>query len=195
MVTRPGGATTHVPLEPISGDRFEGVFNAPANPGTSTQQYSVEMSALDDIGQQSTVSGGVFAVAGQPTGRLEIKTTTLDFGTTQVGKRKQQTVMLRNVGAKSTVPVEGLIDTSGAPFFVAGAPATGGLPFCLRAGESMNVHVEFRPTVVGVRNGTLRVSRPDLVQPTLSVPLTGAGVARNEPAPALGAIPPKKTCR
>jgi hypothetical protein len=194
VVNGPGGATTHVVLQPISADRFTGVFNAPANPGTSAMQYSVVMTALDDIGQAGTADGGLITVAGRPTGRLEIKPGTLDFGATQVGKRNQRSVVLRNVGARSTVPVEGLIQTSGAPYVVVGAPATG-LPFCLRAGETMTIRVEFRPTAVGVRKGTLRVSRPDRVQPTLSVPLSGAGIARwHAAAPTFGAAPATKTC-
>lgn len=192
-VTGPGGVQTRVQLEGVSSDRFEGTFNAPPNTGTGAIEYSVEMSALDDIGQQTTVSGGVFTVAGRPSGRLEIKPASYDFGTAQVGKRKQHSFVIRNLGARTTAPVAAVVDTSGAPFFVTGASSTG-RPFCLRGGESLTVHAEFRPTVAGLRTGTLRVRRPDLVQPALSVPLRGTGVTRTLAAATLAAATPKKVC-
>lgn len=175
-VTAAGGATTRVPLEPVSADRFEGVFDAPAATGTATAQYSVQLVALDSIGQAGSVDAGVISVAGKPSGRLEIKTPAIDFATTRVGTRELRSVMVRNVGARSTAPVEGVVTTSGAPFFVAGAPTTG-VPFRLRAGETRTFLVEFRPTAPGARTGTLLVRRPDLVQPELSIPLSGTGIA------------------
>jgi len=62
----PGGTSTVVYLEAISSSRFEGTFTAPANSGTVPQEYSVEISASDDIGQQAFADGGIFTVAAQP---------------------------------------------------------------------------------------------------------------------------------
>ena len=193
-VTRPGGTPTRVTLEAVSATRFEGVFTAPPNAGTGTVQYAVQMIAVDTAGQSASVDGGVIRVAGVPSGRLEVRTTAVDFGTTQVGKRMQRPVQIRNNGAKSTAPVQGVLTTSGAPFFITGAPATG-LPFCLRGGESLTAHVEFRPTAAGLRRGALLITRPDLVQPTLSVPLAGTGITRNQPAPLLAPAGAKTACR
>ena len=184
----------NIPLVPVGGDRYEAVFNAPPNPGTGTIEYKVGLTAVDDLAQ-STRADTVFRVAGQPSGRLETKTTALAFGSVKTGKRAQRSVTLRNVGAKSTLPVEGVLTTSGAPFFVAGAPATGGLPFCLRAGETMNVLVEFRPTAAGAKSGQLIVTRPDLVQTPLAVGLTGTGILKEQPTPAPAPAPARKSCR
>lgn len=62
-IALPGGGSTTVPLEPISSSRFEGTFLAPANSGTTAQQYAIEMTAYDDIGQSASVDGGVVTVA------------------------------------------------------------------------------------------------------------------------------------
>ncbi len=168
------------------------MFNAPANTGTAAVEYTVRLVAVDGLGQQNHLDTA-FRVAGRPTGRLEVKTTALDFGVAKVGKRKQRSVVVRNVGARSTLPVQGVITTSGAPFLIAGASTD--VPFCLRPGESLNVLVEFRPTVAGVEHGTLSVIRTDNVQPPLAVALTGAGVAKERRAPALTAAPARSTCR
>jgi centrosomal CEP192-like protein len=193
-VAAPGAAPTRVNFAPVGGDRYEGTFTAPANAGTGTVEYRVAMVAYDAVGLSTSVDAGLIRVVGRPSGRLEIRTAAVDFGTTQVGKRRQRSVTVRNVGAKTTLPVQGVLTTSGAPFFVAGAPTTG-LPFCLRAGETMNVQVEFRPTAAGVRTGTLRVTRPDLVQPTLTLPLRGEGIQKTQTVPALSAPEAVKTCR
>lgn len=62
-VTGPDGGLTDVELIPISSSVFEAVFDAPANTTSAAQAYSVEMTALDDIGQGASVDGGRFTVA------------------------------------------------------------------------------------------------------------------------------------
>ena len=71
-IAGPAGASYNVPLEPISADRFTGVFNAPANTGIFPAYYEIEFSAIDDIGQQTIVSGERVTVAARPTGQLKI---------------------------------------------------------------------------------------------------------------------------
>ena len=59
VVSGAGGATWNVPMEPMSSSRFEGTWNAPPNPSpTLSATYSVEVTALDDIGQPGAVAGG-----------------------------------------------------------------------------------------------------------------------------------------
>ena len=53
------GATSYVPLDPISSSRFQGVLNVPANTGTAAVQYAIEITALDDIGQPASVDAGL----------------------------------------------------------------------------------------------------------------------------------------
>ena len=176
VVTGPAGATSHVVLDPISADRFQGVFNAPPNAGVSPAQYSVLFYALDDIGQQGTADGGVFkvAVSRVPTGELKIDSS-VTFGSVKIGSRASKTIKLRNEGKKTTGPVSGLLIAPPAPFYVVGA-VSGRVPFTLRAGETRTYTVEFRPTAVGQPAATILVRRADGKQSTLATVLSGRGV-------------------
>jgi len=173
-ITGSAGESYNVPLEAISADRFTGVFNAPANTSIFPAYYEIEFSALDDIGQQTIVSGERVTVAARPTGRLEIKPGDRDFGKVKRGKTARGTIVVKNRGAKDTLPIGGLIQTSGAPFFVVGQTAAG-VAFSLKPGESKTYHVEFRPTARGLFTGQVNVVRTDYGQPGLHAPLTGRG--------------------
>jgi hypothetical protein len=177
VVTAPGGVTTHVVLDPISADRFQGVFNAPANAGVSPAQYSVLFRALDDIGQETTLDGGVFTVAVTPvpTGQLKIDAS-VNFGSVKIGSKGSKTIKLRNDGKKTTGPVNGLLIAPNAPFFLVGA-VSGGVPFTLRAGETKSYTVEFRPTAISQPTATIVVRRADGSQSSLTTQLSGRGVA------------------
>ena len=63
VVTAPGGASSHVPMDPVSGSGYEGVFTVPANLQFAPSAYQVEVIALDDIGQQGSESAGTVTVA------------------------------------------------------------------------------------------------------------------------------------
>jgi hypothetical protein len=177
-ITGPGGTKTYVVLDPIGGDRFKGVFNAPAHPETSPLQYHVEMTALDRRFQPTTVDGGLITeAAAPPTGQLKVAPTSVSFGSATVGSGARRSIVLRNDGKKSTAPVSGLLVTPGAPFFLVGGGADG-IHFTLRAGESKIYSVEFRPITGGVPTATMAVRRTDNGQPGLAVPLSGRGVGR-----------------
>lgn len=62
-VSLPGGGSAAVTLEPISSSRFEGTYVVPPNTGTTPQQYAIEITAYDDIGQPGTVGAGTVTVA------------------------------------------------------------------------------------------------------------------------------------
>ena len=170
----PGESYT-VPLEPItSADRFTGVFDAPPNTGIFPKYYEVEFVASDDIGQQTVVSGERVTVAARPTGQLQIKPGDRDFGKVKRGRSAQRTVVVKNLAAKGTQPIAGIIQTSGAPFFLGGTTAPL-VTFSLKPGESRTYRVEFRPTAAGAFAGRLNVVRSDFGQPGLHAPLTGRG--------------------
>jgi Abnormal spindle-like microcephaly-assoc'd, ASPM-SPD-2-Hydin len=172
-ITGPVGES-NVPLQAISADRFTGVFNAPANTGIFPAYYEIEFSAMDDIGQQTTVSGERVTVAARRTGQLEIKRGDRDFGKVKRGKSARRTIVVKNRGAKGTLPIGGLIQTSGAPFSVVGQTAAG-VAFSLKPGESKTYHVEFRPTALGRFTGQVNVVRTDSGQPGLHALLIGRG--------------------
>ena len=159
-IAGPAGESYDVPLEAISADRFTGVFDAPANTSIFPAYYEIEFSASDDIGQQTIISGDRVTVAARPTGQLKIKPGDRNFGKVKRGKTAQRTIVLKNRGAKGTLPIRGLIQTSGAPFFVAGQTAAG-VAFNLKPGKSKTYHVKFRPTARGVFTGQVNVVRTD----------------------------------
>jgi hypothetical protein len=179
VVTLPGGGTATVPLEPISFSRFSGVFNAPASTHATAEQYGVQITALDDIGQSDTIDAGTFSVAGRPPlgGPLTVSPASWSFGSVFVGTKRQHPIVLRNAGGKTTPTVSGVVSTSGAPYFLVGAPA-GGIRFSLRPGQSQTYHVEFRPTAVGLKSGSVLIRRDDGGQPGLAVRLSGTGAAK-----------------
>ena len=63
VVTAPDGTTTQVPMDGLSSSRYQGDLTLPANTRFSPASYSVEVTALDDIGQPGTESAGSVKVA------------------------------------------------------------------------------------------------------------------------------------
>lgn len=173
-ITGPAGEVYSVALEAVSADRFTGVFNAPANTSIFPAYYEIEFSAMDDIGQQTIVSGDRVTVAARPAGQLLIKPGARDFGEVKRGRTAQRAIVVKNRGAKGTSPISGLIQTSGPPFFVAGQ-TNAGVAFSLEPGRSKTYHIRFRPTALGLFTGQVNVVRNDYGQPGLHTPLTGRG--------------------
>jgi hypothetical protein len=64
-----------------------------------------------------------------------------------------------------------------SPGFVKGTPWKPECGATLRAGETCNVTVRFRPTAIGLQTGTLTIPTSDRKHPTLTVALSGTGVA------------------
>ena len=178
-IALPGGGSTEVPLQPVSFSRYEGTFTAPANPGPLAAEYLVEISAQDDIGQETRVSAGTVTVeapSAQVTGRLAVWPGSTSFGSIKVGKRAWRLLVVRNSGPRRSAAVEGVVSISGSSAFsLVGAP-TEGLRLRLRPGEVRFFLVEFRPSAVGPQGGSLAIVRDDGGQPGLAAALTGQGV-------------------
>jgi hypothetical protein len=175
-ITRPDGSTTDLPLGGISSSRFEGVFTAPANTGATAAQYTIDVTALDDIGQSASMTAGTVTVAPAPPppnlADLKVSPTQISFPTLEVGGRASRSIVVRNAGGRSAGPISGVVAVSGASFALPGAAATG-IPFTLRPGESKTINVEFRPTAPGRYTGAVTVRRTDGRQPGLAVRLSG----------------------
>ncbi len=65
-ITPVGGSSFQVQMEPTDFVHFEGIFDAPSNSGPDSAQYTVEVTALDDIGQPASVNAGRISVAAPP---------------------------------------------------------------------------------------------------------------------------------
>src|SRR4051794_17424409 len=109
LVTPSNAPAFTVPLTRVSASRFADVLHAPANAGTGTITYEIEMVGLDSIGQQATVSAGIVTVAAQPTGRIDVKRERLDFGSRKLGTIAPRVLEVRNTGPKGTAAITGVI--------------------------------------------------------------------------------------
>lgn len=180
-ITGPDGTTTNLPLDGISSSQYEGVFTAPANTGATAARYAIEVTALDDIGQGSTVDAGVVTVAAAPpppsSAKLTVSPGRLSFPTIRVGDRGRASIVIRNTGRRSAGTVSGVVAVSGAGFALVGAGPTG-IAYMLRPGESKVLKVEFRPAGPGRYTGTVTVGRNDGAQPGLAVRLAGQAIPK-----------------
>ncbi len=93
----------------------------------------------------------------------------LAFGTTTVGSPTTRRLVVRNVG-NAALTVTGI--TSDNAVFSA-SPVSGSVA----VGDSLVVTVTFDPTAAGAQAGTLTIASNDPGQPTLTISLTGTGVA------------------
>jgi hypothetical protein len=180
-VTMPGGTVTQIDMEPVNASEFEGVFDVPGNADASAKEYAIEIVAEDDIGQPGTADAGIVTVAAASppvaTGPLTVSPITRSFGRVLVGHRARRLIVVRNAGPRTSAPVEGVIQTSGAPFSLPGA-APDGIHFRLLPSHSEVYAVVFRPTAVGPQSGSVAIVRADNAQPGLAVQLSGEGTRR-----------------
>jgi hypothetical protein len=65
-VARPGVPTTQVQMEPVDYKRYAGYLYLPGNETASAQSYEVTMTAIDDIGQLTTIPAEGLTVAAKP---------------------------------------------------------------------------------------------------------------------------------
>lgn len=171
------GAAVHLPLDAISGTEFEGFYQVPPNTLGTPVHYTVDVTALDDIGQGATARVGLVTVApvAPPSdGRLKVSPGSLSFGRVPVGRTVVRRLVVRHVGRRGSGSISGVILLPEPAFLLVGAGSEG-LPFQLRAGESRTFLVQFRPTARGPYEGSLILQRSDPGQPEVVVRLSGRG--------------------
>ena len=109
--------------------------------------------------------------------RLEVSSSSLDFGSVMVGQSAERTLTIRNTG-DAPLGIQ-TVTASGAGFSLTSPPGT---PFTLAAGGQQNVAARFAPGAAGAQSGTLTVNN-------LTVGLTGTGVAPLVSAPVIQVTP------
>lgn len=170
--TPAGGTATQILMEPISFNRFEGVFSVPANLAPSAQAYAVSITAVDDAGQSTTIPAEGFTVAAPlaPPGPLVLQPKEIDFGRIRLGRGHRRSLTVRNVGSRKSVPVEIQAEISGQPFKLLTEKIA--WPLVLRPGQSYRFDIEYRPTALGPQTGTFAVRGAG---GTYTVVLSGSG--------------------
>ena len=103
----------------------------------------------------------------QPSPVLAVSPSTLDFGLIGVGRSKDLTLKVQNVGGGELTGTA----TVTAPFVIAGNN------YSLRSGQSKSLRVRYMPTVQGTNSKSVVFSG----QSAVAVPVTG--VARTPPSP------------
>ena len=104
------------------------------------------------------------------TAQLSALTSSINFGSVQLGKNQDKSLTVTNSGA-STITISQA--TVSGPGFVLHGPA---LPLNLNGGQSNTFTVTFTPQIAGAASGSLTIVS-NASNPTLTISLSGAGLS------------------
>jgi len=111
---------------------------------------------------------------------LQANPSSLAFGNVQVGGSSTLPMTIMNAG--SSTETISLGQVGGPGYSVSGVT----LPLVLNAGQSFTFNVTFAPLAVGASQGSILATSP--LSPSLTIPLSGTGVAAGQLAVAPAAI-------
>lgn len=181
-ITNSGGATVTISAINVTGSAFG--TSGLALPFTLAVGQSVNLSLSFSPNSAGTVTGTLAITSDAANsalniplsgtavtpGQLAASATSLSFGSVATGSSSTATETLTNVGGSALTISQ--VATSGTGFSLTGiAP-----PVTLSAGQSISFTVAFAPLVGGTATGSLVVSSNGS-NPTLSIPLSGSGIA------------------
>jgi hypothetical protein len=160
------GLNLPVTLNPNQGVTFNVTF-APASAGAVSGTVSI-VSDASNSPLSIALSG-----TGLTAGALTASPSSVNFGNVTVGSNKSVPVTVTNTGGASVTISSATASGTGFSF-------TGpGLPTTLTAGQSATFNAIFTPLAAGAASGTLTINS-NAGNPTLSVPLSGTGVAQGQ---------------
>ncbi|HVO60700.1 MAG TPA: choice-of-anchor D domain-containing protein [Terriglobales bacterium] len=140
------------------------VLYSPTSAGSGNGSLAISSDAVDAV-LSVPLSG-----TGVTPGQLAASPASLNFGNVATGSSSTVAETLTNMG-DSAITISHL-STSASGFSFAGITP----PITLSAKQSVTFNVSFAPTLGGIINGDL-VATSNASDPTLSVPLSGTGVA------------------
>jgi carbon monoxide dehydrogenase subunit G len=147
---------------------------SPNAPGTQTGTLTI---ASNDPSRASVVVSltgtGVAVTGGSPS--IDVSPASLDFGNVNAGSTRDIVLTVTNRGTAALNVTA--ITSSNARFTV----VTGGAPFGVGANGQSAVTLRFSPNAAGNQTGTLTIASNDPARATVTVPLTGVGVAAAGP--------------
>ena len=187
-LTNTGGISVTISQANVSGSGFS--ISGLTLPATLAANQSVTFNvgfaptaagaASGSVAIMSDATGSPLNIAASGTGvapgSLTANPTSASFGSVTLGSNKTVSVSVTNTGGAS-VTVSGAA-ASGSGFSVTGP----NLPLTLAAGQSTTFNAIFAPTTAGAASGTLTISS-NASNATLSVPLSGTGVAQGQLSP------------
>ncbi|MBI4877535.1 MAG: choice-of-anchor D domain-containing protein, partial [Acidobacteria bacterium] len=164
---------------PAGAERELTVIFAPVQTGVQTA--TLRIGSNDRTNSELTVAlRGAGTSTPQPPAadvRMEVTPAALDFGSVPVRGAKDLSLTVRSTGAAPLTVSALAVDNPG---FTVASPAA---PFTVNFGSSVSVLIRFAPDRVAAFSATLTLRGNATAQPSLTIPLTGAGAAagpRNE---------------
>jgi photosystem II stability/assembly factor-like uncharacterized protein len=156
-VTIGGAAASHITVVNST------IMTATTPPGTAgTANVVVTNPHCTGAPDCSATLANIFTyIAPPPT--IALSTTTLDFGSVKVGKRRKLSVSVRNISARTQT----VTTSTDEPFGLRSSAS-----LVLKPGKEKAVKLRFRPVSTGAASGTLRV---ESAGSTMTVTLTGIG--------------------
>ena len=145
-------------------------FNAnfsPTSAGAATGSLSIVSNASNSL-LTIPLSGTALAA-----GALSASPSSASFGNVTVGSNQTVPVIVTNTGGESVTISSAAASGTGFSFTGQTPPVT------LNAGQSATFNAVFTPTTAGAATGTLTINS-NASNPTLSVPLSGTGVAQGQ---------------
>ena len=119
-------------------------------------------------------------VGGAAAGSLSVSTTSLAFGSVNLGQSADLSLTLSNAGgADLTVNAIMSSDPQFSTVFT-GSPS--GTPFTLEAGAELTFTVRFEPGSTGTHNATLTVNSSDTASPVVNISMTGESAGGGAPS-------------
>jgi hypothetical protein len=187
-LTNTGGANVTISQATVTGTGFSVV--GLALPATLTPNQSVAFTVKFAPTAGGNITGNLAIVSDAPGSPLNIalsgtgvtpgsliaNPSTVNFGNVTVGSNKAVPVTVTNSGG-SAVTIS-LASATGNGFSFNGP----NLPVTVGAGQSATFNAVFTPTAAGSSSGNLTITS-DANNPTLTIPLSGVGVAQGQITP------------
>ncbi len=163
------GLTLPVTLASNQSVTFTAIF-APTNAGAATGGLSIVSNASNSP-LTIPLSGTALAA-----GALSANPSSANFGNVTLGTNQTIPVTVTNTGGETVTVSSAVASGSGFSFTSQNPPIT------LTAGQAATFNVIFTPSVTGAVSGSLTINS-NAGNPTLSVPLSGTGVAQGQLVP------------
>ncbi len=157
------GITTPLMLDASQSTTLTVSF-APQSTGSSDGSLAITSDGANPTLTMALTGTGI------PVGALGSNPTSLSFGSVTTGNNKTLAESVTNTGSSSITISQAAI--SGAGFSLSGIAA----PLTLSAGQSANFSVSFAPKSSGSVSGSVTLTS-SASNPTLTIPLSGTGVA------------------
>ncbi len=184
-LTNTGGSTVTISQASASGAGFS--ISGLSLPVTLAASQSVTFSATFAPSSAGAASGAISITSdasnsplsiplsgtGLTAGALSANPASVSFGSVTIGANQSIPVSVTNTGG--TAVTISSASASGAGFSFTGP----NLPATLNAGQSATFNTVFTPTTAGTASGSLTINS-NASNPTLSVPLSGTGVAQGQ---------------